>query len=84
MMPFRDPWGDLSPVPGNNAIAVDYQETGQIKTIFKGHSDYLHYVVARNSRNQVYKLIQVSRNTQRHSKAVSILALKHPRPFFMV
>ncbi|KAF6158035.1 hypothetical protein GIB67_014829 [Kingdonia uniflora] len=102
MMPFRGPWGALSPVPENNAIAVDFQggslyaavgdscaycwdvETGQIKIVFKGHSDYLYCVVARNSRNQVYKLIQINRNTQRHSKAVSILALKHPRPFFMV
>ncbi|KAF6142701.1 hypothetical protein GIB67_015187 [Kingdonia uniflora] len=32
----------------------------------------------------VYKLIQISRNIQRHSKAVSIPAVKHPRPFFMV
>ncbi|KAF6142041.1 hypothetical protein GIB67_038009, partial [Kingdonia uniflora] len=70
--------------PENNAIAIDYQETAQIKTVFKGHSDYLHCIVARNSRNQVYKLFQISRNTQRHSKAISILAMKHPRPFFMV
>ncbi|KAF6143711.1 hypothetical protein GIB67_021721 [Kingdonia uniflora] len=66
----KGPWGALSPVPENNAIAVDYQEIGQIKAVFKGHSDYLHCVVARNSRNQVYKLIQISKNTQRHSKAL--------------
>ncbi|KAF6142564.1 hypothetical protein GIB67_039528 [Kingdonia uniflora] len=33
---------------------------------------------------KVYKLIQTSRNAQRHPKALSILAVKHPRPFFMV
>ncbi|KAF6170728.1 hypothetical protein GIB67_015680, partial [Kingdonia uniflora] len=63
---------------------VCFKETDQIKIVFKGHSDYLHCVVARNSRNQVYKLIQISKNTQRYSKAVSILAVKHLKPFFMV
>ncbi|KAF6147348.1 hypothetical protein GIB67_003246 [Kingdonia uniflora] len=94
MMPFRGPWGALSPVPENNAITIEYQgrslyvvvgdscaycwdvETGQIKTAFKGHSDYLHCVVARNSRNQVFKLIQISINTQSHSKALK--GCKHP------
>ncbi|KAF6164317.1 hypothetical protein GIB67_029200 [Kingdonia uniflora] len=33
---------------------------------------------------EVYKLIQISRNAERHSKVLSILALKHLRPFFMV
>ncbi|KAF6173099.1 hypothetical protein GIB67_004202 [Kingdonia uniflora] len=42
---------------------VCFKEIGQIKTVFKGYSDYLHCVIARNSRNQVYKLIQISRNT---------------------
>ncbi|KAF6169432.1 hypothetical protein GIB67_021435, partial [Kingdonia uniflora] len=33
---------------------------------------------------EVYKLIQTSRKAQRHSKTLSILAVKHPIPFFMV
>lgn len=28
-------------------------ETGKLKTVFKGHSDYLHCIVARNSSNQI-------------------------------
>ncbi|KAF6158930.1 hypothetical protein GIB67_012347 [Kingdonia uniflora] len=32
---------------------------------------------------EVYKLIQTSRNTQRHSKVLSILAVKHPTTFIM-
>ncbi|KDO53208.1 hypothetical protein CISIN_1g0236432mg, partial [Citrus sinensis] len=65
------PWGALSPVPENNAIAVDPQggaifsaagdscaycwdvESSRIKMVFKGHSDYLHCIVARNSTNQI-------------------------------
>ncbi|KAL5728712.1 hypothetical protein ACHQM5_001762 [Ranunculus cassubicifolius] len=67
----RGPWGALSPIPENNAIALDFQggsifsaagdsyaycwdvETSKIKMVFKGHSDYLHCVVARNSSNQI-------------------------------
>ncbi|KAB1209356.1 THO complex subunit 6 [Morella rubra] len=67
----KGPWGALSPIPENNAIAVNMQEgsifsasgdccaycwdveTGKIKVVFKGHSDYLHCVVARSSVNQV-------------------------------
>lgn len=35
-----------------NGIGI-FQETGKIKVVFKGHSDYLHCIVARNSVNQV-------------------------------
>ncbi|GAV72992.1 WD40 domain-containing protein [Cephalotus follicularis] len=67
----KGPWGALSPIPENNAIAVDTQggsifsgagdscaycwdvENAKIKTVFKGHSDYLHCIVARNSNNQI-------------------------------
>ncbi|XP_058756287.1 THO complex subunit 6-like isoform X2 [Vicia villosa] len=67
----KGPWGSLSPLPENNAIAVNTQagsvfaasgdscaycwdvETGKLKTVFKGHSDYLHCIVARNSSNQI-------------------------------
>ncbi|XP_026404594.1 THO complex subunit 6-like [Papaver somniferum] len=67
----KGPWGSLSPIPENNALAVDYQggsifsaagdscaycwdvETSQIKMVFRGHTDYLHCVVARNSSNQI-------------------------------
>ncbi|KAK2991098.1 hypothetical protein RJ640_021562 [Escallonia rubra] len=67
----RGPWGALSPIPENNAIAVDNQggsiyvaagdscaycwdvEKGEIKMVFKGHTDYLHCIVARNSSNQI-------------------------------
>ncbi|KAK9275821.1 hypothetical protein L1049_023092 [Liquidambar formosana] len=67
----RGPWGSLSPIPENNAIAVDSQggsifaaagdscaycwdvEKSKIKMVFKGHSDYLHCIVARNSSNQI-------------------------------
>ncbi|XP_062148721.1 eukaryotic initiation factor 4A-15-like [Alnus glutinosa] len=67
----KGPWGSLSPIPENNAIAVNMQggsifsasgdscaycwdvETGKIKVVFKGHSDYLHCIVARNSVNQI-------------------------------
>ncbi|MED6183243.1 hypothetical protein PIB30_036132 [Stylosanthes scabra] len=67
----KGPWGALSPVPENNAIAVNSQggsvfsasgdscaycwdvETGKVKMVFKGHSDYLHCIVARNSSNQI-------------------------------
>lgn len=67
----KGPWGALSPVPENNAIAVDPQggaifsaagdscaycwdvESSRIKMVFKGHSDYLHCIVARNSTNQI-------------------------------
>ncbi|KAM7513004.1 hypothetical protein LguiB_011879 [Lonicera macranthoides] len=67
----KGPWGALSPIPENNAIAVDNQggsiyaaagdsyaycwdmERSEIKMVFKGHSDYLHCIVARNSSNQI-------------------------------
>ncbi|KAH9616323.1 hypothetical protein KSS87_009396 [Heliosperma pusillum] len=98
----RGPWSAMSPVPENNAIAVDAkrgsvfvaagdscaycwdvralifqksrglllfsmygydsdyyndvwdsQETSKVKMVYKGHSDYLHSVVARKSSNQV-------------------------------
>ncbi|KAE7998517.1 hypothetical protein FH972_003056 [Carpinus fangiana] len=67
----KGPWGSLSPIPENNAIAVNMQggaifsasgdscaycwdvETGKIKVVFKGHADYLHCIVARNSVNQI-------------------------------
>ncbi|XP_065851062.1 THO complex subunit 6 isoform X1 [Euphorbia lathyris] len=67
----KGPWGALSPIPENNAIAVDTQggcifsaagdscaycwdvETCKIKMVFKGHLDYLHCIVARNSMNQI-------------------------------
>ncbi|KAJ8568731.1 hypothetical protein K7X08_030953 [Anisodus acutangulus] len=33
---------------------VDYHiEKNEIKMVFKGHSDYLHCIVAQNSHNQV-------------------------------
>ncbi|KAJ7979318.1 THO complex subunit 6 [Quillaja saponaria] len=67
----KGPWGALSPIPENNAIAINTQEgsifaasgdscaycwdveTGKVKVVFKGHSDYLHCIVARNSANQI-------------------------------
>ncbi|KAI3857977.1 hypothetical protein MKW92_045545 [Papaver armeniacum] len=67
----KGPWGSLSPIPENNAIAIDYQggsifsaagdscaycwdvETSKIKMVFRGHTDYLHCIVARNSSNQI-------------------------------
>ncbi|WOG92673.1 hypothetical protein DCAR_0311948 [Daucus carota subsp. sativus] len=67
----KGPWNALSPIPENNAIAVDEQggciyvaagdssaycwdlEEGKIKTVFKGHADYLHCVITRNSGNQI-------------------------------
>ncbi|WJZ97765.1 hypothetical protein VitviT2T_016344 [Vitis vinifera] len=67
----KGPWGALSPVPENNAIAVNAQwgsvfaaagdscaycwdvEKSKIKMVFKGHSDYLHCIIARNSSNQI-------------------------------
>ncbi|XP_015571708.1 THO complex subunit 6 [Ricinus communis] len=67
----KGPWDALSPIPENNAIAVDTQrgcifsaagdscaycwdmETSKIKTVFKGHLDYLHCIVARKSTNQI-------------------------------
>ncbi|RYR30120.1 hypothetical protein Ahy_B01g054962 isoform A [Arachis hypogaea] len=67
----KGPWGALSPIPENNAIAVNSQggsvfsasgdscaycwdvETGKVKMVFKGHLDYLHCIVARNSSNQI-------------------------------
>ncbi|KAH1216312.1 THO complex subunit 6 [Glycine max] len=72
----KGPWGALSPVPENNAIAVNTQggsvfaasgdscaycwdvETGKVKMVFKGHMDYLHCIVARNSSNQVRRMGQ--------------------------
>ncbi|KAB2604222.1 DEAD-box ATP-dependent RNA helicase 3 [Pyrus ussuriensis x Pyrus communis] len=65
------PWGALSPIPENNALAVNNEEGcifsaagdsciccwdvegGQVKMTFKGHADYVHSVVARNSTNQI-------------------------------
>ncbi|XWS26663.1 hypothetical protein CRYUN_Cryun26dG0049800 [Craigia yunnanensis] len=67
----KGPWGALSPIPENNAIAVDPQggsiftaagdscaycwdvEKSEIKMVFKGHSDYLHCIVARATSNQI-------------------------------
>ncbi|KAF5946657.1 hypothetical protein HYC85_016885 [Camellia sinensis] len=49
----KGPWSALSPIPENNSIAVDNQEKSEIKMVFKGHSDYLHCIVARNSGNQI-------------------------------
>ncbi|KAK7329672.1 hypothetical protein VNO77_23846 [Canavalia gladiata] len=67
----KGPWGALSPIPENNAIAVNTQggsvfaasgdscaycwdvETGKVKVTFKGHLDYLHCIVARNSCDQI-------------------------------
>ncbi|GAB4837983.1 hypothetical protein Ancab_027510 [Ancistrocladus abbreviatus] len=67
----RGPWGALSPIPENNAIAVDNQggsvyaaagdshaycwdvETSKVKTVYKGHSDYLHCIAVRKSCNQI-------------------------------
>lgn len=31
----------------------NFQESGQVKMVFKGHSDYLHCIVAKNTTNQV-------------------------------
>ncbi|CAJ1941651.1 unnamed protein product [Sphenostylis stenocarpa] len=67
----KGPWGALSPIPENNALAVNTQEgsvfaasgdscaycwdveTGKVKMVFKGHMEYLHCIVARNSSNQI-------------------------------
>ncbi|XP_047309155.1 THO complex subunit 6 isoform X2 [Impatiens glandulifera] len=67
----KGPWGALSPIPENNAIAVDTRsrsifaaagdscaycwdvEKGEVKMVFKGHSDYLHCILTHNSGNQI-------------------------------
>ncbi|XP_057820755.1 THO complex subunit 6 isoform X4 [Cryptomeria japonica] len=49
----KGPWGALSPMPEANALAIDKQDAGKITMTFKGHSDYLHCIVARPSQNQV-------------------------------
>ncbi|KAG9455601.1 hypothetical protein H6P81_000109 [Aristolochia fimbriata] len=67
----KGPWGALSPVPENNAIAIDTQggsifaaagdscaycwdvEKSMCKMVFRGHSNYLHCIVARQSGNQI-------------------------------
>ncbi|CAN1136317.1 THO complex subunit 6 [Linum perenne] len=49
----RGPWGAVSAVPESNAIAIGTRETCKIKMVFKGHLDYLHCIVARNSTNQI-------------------------------
>uniref|UniRef100_A0A7N0TVV5 THO complex subunit 6 n=1 Tax=Kalanchoe fedtschenkoi TaxID=63787 RepID=A0A7N0TVV5_KALFE len=67
----RGPWGALSPMPENNAIAVDVQggtifaaagdscaygwdvEKSCMKMVFRGHTDYLQCIIARNSSNQI-------------------------------
>ncbi|KAK5824755.1 hypothetical protein PVK06_019539 [Gossypium arboreum] len=67
----KGPWGALSPIPENNAIAVDPQggsifsaagdsyaycwdvEKGEIKMVFKGHTDYLHCILSRASSSQI-------------------------------
>jgi len=43
-------WSDFSM---NAWLWLVFQETGKLKVVFKGHSDYLHCIVARNSANQV-------------------------------
>ncbi|KAI3987827.1 hypothetical protein MKX01_020941 [Papaver californicum] len=35
------------------AYCWDVDETGKIKMVFRGHKDYLHCIVARNSSNQI-------------------------------
>ncbi|KZV52024.1 hypothetical protein F511_10244 [Dorcoceras hygrometricum] len=64
------PWGALSPIPENNALAVDCQgsiyaaagdsraycwdvEKGVVKTVFKGHSNYLHCIAACKLSKQI-------------------------------
>ncbi|KAL5572441.1 hypothetical protein UlMin_022038 [Ulmus minor] len=67
----KGPWGALSPIPENNAIAVNTVEgsiyaaagdscaycwdveSGQVKLVFKGHSEYLHCIIPRNTTNQI-------------------------------
>nr|XP_027068573.1 THO complex subunit 6-like isoform X1 [Coffea arabica] len=67
----KGPWSALSPIPENNAVAVDTQngsifaaagdscaycwdlEKSKIKTVFRGHSDYLHCIVAQSSHSQI-------------------------------
>ncbi|XP_068652758.1 THO complex subunit 6 [Aristolochia californica] len=67
----KGPWGALSPIPENNAIAIDTQEgsifaaagdscaycwdveKSMCKMVFRGHSNYLHCIVARESSNQI-------------------------------
>ncbi|XP_075475109.1 THO complex subunit 6 isoform X2 [Primulina tabacum] len=67
----KGPWGALSPIPENNALAVDCQrgsiyaaagdsyaycwdvEKCEVKTVFKGHSNYLHSIAACKLSNQI-------------------------------
>ncbi|CAN6541184.1 unnamed protein product [Malus baccata var. baccata] len=64
----KGPWGALSPIPENNALAVDNKEgcifsaagdscvycwdVRSSQMTFKGHAYYVHSVVAQNSTNQ--------------------------------
>ncbi|KAG7988712.1 hypothetical protein I3843_03G201100 [Carya illinoinensis] len=45
--------GSIFSASGDSCAYCWDVETGKIKTVFKGHSDYLHCIVARNTANQV-------------------------------
>ncbi|XP_047946183.1 THO complex subunit 6-like isoform X3 [Salvia hispanica] len=49
----KGPWGARSPIPENNAIAVNSQEKSQVKMVFKGHLNYLHCIVSCESSSQI-------------------------------
>ncbi|XP_062019925.1 THO complex subunit 6-like, partial [Rosa rugosa] len=48
--------GSIFSAAGDSCVYCWDVETGQVNMIFKGHSDYLHSIVARNSANQIGKV----------------------------
>ncbi|KAL4652507.1 hypothetical protein ACB092_01G238300 [Castanea dentata] len=53
MKPVLDLGGSIFSASGDSCAYCWDVETGKLKVVFKGHSDYLHCVVARNSANQI-------------------------------
>ncbi|PON84437.1 WD repeat containing protein [Trema orientale] len=45
--------GSIYAAAGDSCAYCWDVESGQVKMVFKGHSDYLHSVIARNSTNQI-------------------------------
>ncbi|XP_075651007.1 THO complex subunit 6 isoform X5 [Castanea sativa] len=53
MKPVLDLGGSIFSASGDSCAYCWDVETGKLKVVFKGHSDYLHCIVARNSANQI-------------------------------
>ncbi|KAK4602601.1 hypothetical protein RGQ29_011571 [Quercus rubra] len=53
MKPVLDLGGSIFSASGDSCAYCWDVETGKLKVVFKGHSDYLHCLVARNSANQI-------------------------------